>query len=101
MVDANSNPTTTPRGLPTWSRREQAGSHFLEFTQVRRKNAAKFGLQYRYKISPDLQTWDDIDESILTVTSVDSIWERVTFSTSMTNLPQRFIALQVELDYEP
>ncbi|MBC2601815.1 glucuronyl esterase domain-containing protein [Puniceicoccus vermicola] len=91
----NSSAPTMPfngsAGLPAFI----SDGNEVFFQHVRRKTETEPGVEYRVERSPDLRSWEPIQTPTL-VETVDSIWERVTFSGSLApNSSSMFYRLRV------
>lgn len=78
-------------GLP---RIDHTGTNSVSFTFVRRNDANNPGVLYTALQSQDFVTWTPCAETP-SVTAIDAIWERATYTQNVTGLAKRFLKLSV------
>lgn len=88
-------PDTGVRGLPAIRLENSAGGDRLTIEFVRRTSASGSGLTYLPEFSPDLTDWQAGGTE--SVTAIDSQWDRVKTTDSLTTsaAPRRFARLRV------
>jgi poly(3-hydroxybutyrate) depolymerase len=79
-------------GLP---RTEIDGTGRLIFSWVRRKAATNPGITYSVEKSTDLVTWQP-ESSTPGVESIDSSWERMTYTVDPAGTPRTFLRLKIQ-----
>jgi|GEM_PF-2311966 len=91
-------PNTTPvgptgtAGLPAWNLETNV---VLTITYVRRKTASSPGITYVVEFSDDLFSWDANPLANENVTSIDSVFERVTLTDSEARKSRRFGRIRI------
>lgn len=91
VLTANNGTT----GLPRVTNTIIAGNRVVSLEYIRLKNAHCASLSYTPQFSNGLVSWQNA-MGFETVTSIDSVWERVTLSDTISGQPKRFCRVKVE-----